>query len=244
MIRYLIRDLTAMAAAVAASLAAAAVLPFLAGWPDANVALLLAVVVVAVATGNRAAGGLAVAGLAVWFGFFFAVPYERFTIRSSPDVTTFALLLVVGVAVSQPSACARRLKVTAITDAQIRDSSPRAQGATFPDAVAEHAREQLIGLLDLQECRGEYGTLVGHPPRLEPGWTVLAGHGCWDAERPGLPGEEVELRIFGSGQHYGRFMLTPGPGSRLSLHARLVAVTLADQAGRGLVARVQALSTR
>ena len=179
MIRYLIRD-PAIAAAVAASLAAAAVLlPFRAGWPDANVALLLAVVVVALATGNRAAGGLAVAGLAVWFDFFFTLPYERFTIRSSPDVTPFVLLLVVDGAVSQLAARACRLKVIAITDAQIRDTAPLAQSATFPDAVAEHVREQLIGLLDLQGCRREYGTLVGHPPRLEPCWTVLAGHGCW-----------------------------------------------------------------
>jgi hypothetical protein len=159
-------------------------------------------------------------------------------------VTTFALLLVVGVAVSQPAARARRLKVTAITDAQIRDTAPLAQSATFPDAVAKHVHEQLIGLLDLQECRREYGTLVGHPPRLEPGWTMPAGHGRWDAERPGLPGEEVELRVFGSGQYYGRFMLTPRPGSRPSLLARLAAVTLADQAGRGLAARMEALSTR
>src|SRR5271165_6336860 len=103
MIRCLTRDLTTIAAGVAASLTAAAVLlPFRAGWPDANVALLPAVVVVAVAaTGNRVAGGLAAAGTAVWFDFFFTLPYERFTIRNSPAVTTFVLLLVVGVAVSQ-----------------------------------------------------------------------------------------------------------------------------------------------
>ena len=32
--------------------------------------------------------------------------------------------------------------------------------------------------------------------------------------------------------YYGRFMLQPKPGSRASRQARLVAVTLADQAGR------------
>ena len=40
------------------------------------------------------------------------------------------------------------------------------------------------------------------------------------------------------------YRLTPGPGSRLSAHARVTAITLADQAGRGPVARVQALSTQ
>jgi len=39
------------------------------------------------------------------------------------------------------------------------------------------------------------------------------------------------------------YRLTPGPGSRLSAHARLAAVTLADQTGRGLAARVHARST-
>jgi hypothetical protein len=70
MIRCLTRDLTATAAGVAASLTAAPVLlPLRSGWPDADVGLLLAVVVVAVAaTGNRVAGGLAVAG-AVWLKF-------------------------------------------------------------------------------------------------------------------------------------------------------------------------------
>jgi len=49
---------------------------------------------------------------------------------------------------------------------------------------------------------------------------------------PGLPAEEIELRTFGNGQFYGRFMLQPRPGTKPSLQARLVAVTLADQAGR------------
>ena len=97
MTRYLSRDWAAIAAALAAPLAAAAVLlPFRASWPNTNVALLLVVVVVAVAAiGNRVAGAIAAIGAAVWFDFFFTLPYERFTIRSSADVTTFALLLVV-----------------------------------------------------------------------------------------------------------------------------------------------------
>ena len=52
----------------------------------------------------------------------------------------------------------------------------------------------------------------------------------------GLPGEEVELRTFGNGQYYGRFMMKPASASRPSLQARLVAVTLADLAGRALFA--------
>jgi hypothetical protein len=40
------------------------------------------------------------------------------------------------------------------------------------------------------------------------------------------------LRTFGNGQFHGRFMLQPKPDSVPSRRARLVAVTLADQAGR------------
>jgi K+-sensing histidine kinase KdpD len=135
MTRYVTRDQVAIAAAVAAPLAAAAILlPWRGSWSNTNVALLLVVVVVAVAAiGNRAAGALAAVGAAVWFDFFFTVPYERFTIRHSSDVTTFVLLLVVGVAVSQLAARARRLKVITITDAtylaQIHDSAALAQSA-------------------------------------------------------------------------------------------------------------------
>jgi uncharacterized protein DUF4118 len=238
MTRYLSRDRIAILAALVVPLVAAAILlPFRTSWSNTNVALLLVVVVVGVAAiGNRVAGGLAAVWAAVWFDFFFTVPYDRFTIRSSADVTTAVLLLLVGLAVSQLAARARRLKVIAITDAgylaQIHDTASLTQSARSPDAVVDRVKEQLIGLLDLEGSRFEYGSLLGHPPRLEPDGTVIAGRSHWDVEQSGLPAEEIELRTFSNGQYFGRFMLKAKPGSKPSLQARLVAVTLADQAGR------------
>ena len=238
MARYLSRDRLAIAAAVVAPLAVAAVLlPLRADWSNTNVALVLVAVVVAVAAiGNRVAGALAAAGAFAWFDFFFTRPYGQFTIRSSADITTAALLLVVGLAVSQLAARARRLRVIAITDTgylqQIRDVAELGRTARSPDVVVDHVRQQLIGLLGLESCRFEYGSLVGHPPRLEPDGTVVAGHRSWDVGDFGFPRGEIELRTFGNGQFYGRFMLAPKPDSRPSLQARLVAVTLADQAGQ------------
>ena len=72
----------------------------------------------------------------------------------------------------------------------------------------------------------------------------MVGHARRDVGQFGLPGEEIELRTFGNGQYYGRFMLKPRPGSRPSLQARLVAVTMADQAGRALGASQAAMSSR
>lgn len=123
MTRYLSRDRIAIVAAVVAPLAAAAVLlPFRGSWPNTNVALLLVVVVAAVSA-------------AVWFNFFLTLPYYWFSIRSSTDVTTAALLLLTGVAVSQLAARVRRLKVVTITDAgylaQLHDTAALAQSDRF-----------------------------------------------------------------------------------------------------------------
>jgi hypothetical protein len=138
--------------------------------------------------------------------------------------------------VSQLAARARRLKVVAVTDAgylaQIHETASLAKSATVPDVVVNHVRQQLTALLDLDGARFEYGALLGHPPRLEPDGTVTVGHSRWDVQLSGLPAEEIELRTFGNGQYYGRFMLQARPGSRPSLQTRLVAVTLAGQAGQ------------
>ncbi len=238
--RYLTAGRAAIAAAVAAPLAAAAILlPFRAAWSNTNAALLLVVVVVAVAAiGNRVAGALAAVSAFAWFDFFFTLPYYRFSIRSSSDLTTAVLLLVTGLAVSQLAARARRLHVITITDkshlARIRRAAELGRTQRSPFAVVDLVKEQLTELLGLAGCRFEYGTLVGHPARLEPDGTVIKGYRRWDVEQFGLPSEEIELRTFGNGQYYGRFMLTPKSGSAPSLQARLVAVTLADQAGRAL----------
>jgi hypothetical protein len=238
--RYLHRDSGAIVAGIAAPLAVAAILlPFRASWSNTNVALLLVVAVVAVsALGNRVAGALAAVSAAAWFDFFFTVPYDRFTIASRADVTTAVLLLLVGLAVSQLAARARRLRVVTITDArylaQIHDTAELTRSARSPHMVVDHVKTELTGLLDLTGCRFEYGALLGHPPRLEPDGTVMVGHQHWEVEQHGLPEQDIELRAFGNGQFYGRFMLQPRPGSRPSLQARLVAVTLADQAGRAL----------
>lgn len=228
-----------MLAALAAPLAASAILvPFRTSWPNTNVALLLVVVIVAVAAiGNRIAGAVAAIWAATCFDFFFTLPYERLTIRRSSDVVTFVLLLVVGVAVSQLAARARTLKMITITDAaflaRIHETATFAETAASA-AVVDHVKDQLSGLLDLQDCRFEYGKLIGSPARLMPDGTILTRYGTWDADQFGLPAEEIELRTFAGGEYYGRYMLTPNPGARPSLQARLVAVTLTELAGRAL----------
>jgi hypothetical protein len=167
--------------------------------------------------------------------FFYTVPYDRFTISHSADLTTFVLLLVVGIAVSQLAARARRLRAEAVADAgyfaRIVDSAALTQRAGTPHDVIEHVRKQLIAVLDLRECRFEYGRLLGQPPRLEPDGSILTRYGHYPVDESGLPDEEIELRAFRNGEYVGRFMMTPSPGAKPAQRARLVAVALADLAG-------------
>ncbi|MYS80270.1 DUF4118 domain-containing protein [Embleya scabrispora] len=233
--RYPRRDQMALIAAVVVPVAVAGVLaPFREHFASANVALCMVVVAVA-ANGHRLAGALAALSATIWFDFFFTKPYESFTITRSADVQMAVLLLLVGLAVSQIAARARRLQVVAITDAdhlsRIRDTAEAARSSTSPDAVVDAVRAHLITLLELRGCRFEYGTLIGHPPRLEQDGSVSIGPRTRDVDRRGLPAEEIELRVYRAGHFHGRFMLDPTPGTRPSLQARLVAVTLADQVG-------------
>ncbi|MEV6861262.1 DUF4118 domain-containing protein [Streptosporangium subroseum] len=238
--RHLDRDRVAIVAAVVAPLVVSAILvPFRTGFSNTNVALVLVVIVVAVAAnGHRLAGALAAVSAAVWFDFFFAPPYERFTVTKPADIETAVLLLIVGLVVSQLAARVRRLRVIAITDAgylaRLHDTAELAQSAKSPDRVVEHVTAQLIDLLSLRGCRFEYGSLIGHPPRLEQDGTVVWDRKNWDVDRLGLPDREIELRTIGNGHFYGRFMLDPTPGAVPPLQARLVAVILADQVGATL----------
>ena len=115
--------------------------------------------------------------------------------------------------------------------AKIHHTARLNQTAASSHDVVDQVGAQLVSLLSPRGFRFEYGTLLGHPPRLEQDGSIVWGSKYWDTDRDGLPGEEVELRVFAHGHFCGRFMLDPTPGSVPSLQARLVAVTLADQTG-------------
>ncbi|MET8400326.1 DUF4118 domain-containing protein [Streptomyces sp900116325] len=240
MTRQPLGDRLALLAAVVGPLLVALVLvPFRTDLSRTNAALVLVVVVVAVAAfGSRVAGAVAALSAAVWFDFFLTRPYQRFTINGGDDIETAVLLLVVGLIVSQLAARVRRLEVVAVTDAghlaRIHHTAELAQATTSADAVVAHVRGELVELLQLRGCRFEYGSLLGRPPRLEQDGSVSAGRRCWDVARRGWPDGEIELRAGAQGHYVGRYMLDPTPGTVPTLQARLVAVTLADQAGSAL----------
>jgi K+-sensing histidine kinase KdpD len=236
------RGQVAALAGLAAPLALTAVLiPFRDSFPNTDAALALVLVVVAVAAaGCRLAGILAAVSAAVWFDFFLTVPYERLTITRHTDIETTALILAVGIAVTEIAVRGRRQHMAAARRAGYLDGINTAARAVAtgadPQLLIGQVCDQLTNLLGLSACRFQDGAAgIGNPPRLlRDGRVVTAGQ-TWDAELVGLPpGTDTELLAEAGGLLQGRFLLTPKPDARPTLEQRLVAVGLADQAGAAL----------
>jgi K+-sensing histidine kinase KdpD len=230
------REHVAVLAGLAAPLVLTVILiPLRAGFPNTDAALALILVVVAVA-----AAGYRSASAAVWFDFFLTVPYERFTMTRRTDIETTVLILAVGIAVTEIAVRGRRQHAAAARRAGYLDGINTAASAvavgSAPLALVDQVCEQLTGLLALSACRFQDGTAgLGGPPRLRRDGQVVAGGEIWDADRDGLPpGTSTELLAEASGLLQGRFLLTPGPRTPITLEQRLVAVALADQAGAAL----------
>lgn len=234
-------QIAALAGLAAPPALSAALIPFRGSFPNTDAALALVLVVVAVAAaGYRLPGVLAAVSAAVWFDFFLTVPYERFTITRRADIETTVLILAVGIAVTEIAVRRRRQHAAAARRAGYLDGISAASRAvatgTEPQLLVEQVCAYLTRLLGLAACRFQDGAAgIGHPPRLlRDGRIVTAGH-VWDTEHEGLPsGGDTELLAEAGGLLQGRFLLTPGPGSRPGLEQRLVAVGLADQAGAAL----------
>ena len=242
---YVTRDRLAALAGLAAPLALAAVLvPFRASFPDTDAALAMLVVVVAVAAnGDRLAGVLAAVSTAVWFDFFLTQPYERFTMTRRTDIETAALLLVIGVAVTEIAVRGRHHYAIASRRAGYLDGINNAAQAVATggsaQALIEQVSSQLVQLLSLRACIFQYGVAgLGRPARLHRDGSVTFGQLRWAADSDGLPANtDVELLAEGGGIFQGRFLMTPAPGARPGLERRLLAAAFADQVGAALASR-------
>jgi K+-sensing histidine kinase KdpD len=236
------RDRAAVAAGLAGPLAlTVALVPFRESVPNTDAALALVLVIVAVAAaGHRAAGLLAAVSAAVWFDFFLTIPYERFTITRHADAETTALILAVGVAVTEIAVRGRRQRAAAARRAGYLDGISAAARAvatgTEPQQLIGEVCAGLTRLLGLSACRFQDGAAgIGSPPRLlRDGRVVTTAGQTWDTELAGLPpGRDTELLAEAGGLLQGRFLLTPGPG-RPTHEQRMVAAGLADQAAAAL----------
>ena len=224
--------------------AAAALIPAREHTDNANVALGLVVVVVAVATlGQRLATVVSAASAALWFDFFQTRPYYSFTINTHDDVVNAVLLLVVGVVVGELAIRMRRHLVAARTGsddiAHLHAVAEMIAAGEKPEFAVLSVAVELRRLMDLKDCTFERAPFEHdtHIAQLERTGNVVFGGLNWGVGTMGLPGRHVELVVQGYGRVFGRYLLTPTPGRPVSFDRRIIAVALADQVAASFIAQ-------
>ena len=217
--------------------------PFRSHFANAAAALVLVMVVTAVAVfGDRRAGVTAAVSSGVWFDYFLTRPYEQFSILAARDVETTVSLVVVGLLVTEIAARSRRYYAVASDEgnylALVRDLSDLVATGASSDKVIAAARESLMDLLMLQECRFQAGTTGGRP-RLQRNGEVELGHARFDVGHDGLPEGGIDLIVQSRSRQYGSFVIGAAERRGVSIAQRVVALVLADQVGAALAAERQ-----
>jgi hypothetical protein len=241
------RSRLAVLSGVAAPLAVAAlIVPFRGTFASTAAALVLVIVIVTVAVaGNRLAGVVASASAALWFDFFLTRPYDRFAISHRPDLETTIAIFVVGVLVTEVAERSRQHWQSANSStayvAMIHGVAVLAADSAPVATMIERTNESLVQLLSLRACR--FDQTLSDPPLAQiqaNGDVALVGL-RWPARDIGLPGPEAEILAKWRGRVVGRFVITPTPGSPVSLEQRIVAVAVADVFAAYLVGEMREL---
>jgi K+-sensing histidine kinase KdpD len=226
---------------LAPPLVCALLIPFRDNFDNANLALLLVVVVVAIgAFGVRSAGVLAAVSSAVWFDFFLTVPYNRFEIEHRDDIETTILLVVIGAAVTELAIWGRRQQARASRHRGYLDgvstTSQAVAAGRSTDELIDQVRFDLTIVLGIDGAKFVAGDKQTLGPRLNADGSVTRDGQVVKVERDGLPtNAEIELPVQHAGTVRGRFLLTAAARiARPDLEQRLVAVALADQVGAAL----------
>lgn len=236
-------DLAVPIALLAPPGAAAALIPLRADTDNANIALGLVIVVVAVATlGQRFATVIGAVSAAVWFDFFQTRPYYSFTINTHDDVVTAVLLLLVGVSIGELAIRTRRHHQAALTGSgdisRLHAIAELVAAGEKPDFAVVSVAGELRYLFGLKDCVFERAPFDVLPriARFERSGNVVLGGLNWGVGTMGLPGKNVELVVQGYGRVFGRYLLTPTPGRPVSFDRRIIAVALADQVAAAFIA--------
>lgn len=213
--------------------------PFRSGLHNANLALMLVLVVVlAGIVGGRRAGAVAAIVATLSFDFFLTRPYLSLKIETSADLETALILLGVGLLVGTVASRGRQ-------SAQERERAARAigrvhrvadrvaQGAPLDDVVAVVTGE-LLELLHLHDCWLELPPDVYVMPTLQRGGGLDGTERHWFQGGVALSEDGVELPVLEQGEMVARVVLVGDPTHAVTIEERVVAVALADQLGAAL----------
>lgn len=205
----------------------------------ANVALVLVLVIIATAAaGGRRAGITTAVVAALSFNFLHTQPYLSLRIDGPQDLVTFALLLVVGIAVGELAHLAARrgraARVRTQGIAGLHELSQLVSARASAEVVIDRASVYLVRELHLAGCTFRWGDEPAPPDLDHRG--VLDGpmhHTTGGFELPpggvSLPVRDRDRGIV------GRFVLEPRPHQAVTLVDRRLAVLVADLVGPALV---------
>ena len=228
-----------MLVGLVAPLALAILVPFRSRIPNADAALAMILVVVAVAARNgyRLAGILAALSVAVWFDFFLTQPYETLSHHPADRRGPTVLLLVIGIWVTEIAVWGRRQHLAASRRGYLDGISSAAQ-AVAAGGSAPALTEQVTAAgpgFSLRSCSFQYGVAgVGRPARLRHDGSVTIGERAWDVDAEGFPAScDTELLVE-SGGMFQAALMAPALDARPTLEQRLLAVALANQVGAAL----------
>ena len=202
--------------------------------------VLVLVVVAAAATGDRIAGGVAALSSGAGFDVFLTEPYGQFAIKDRSDIEVTVLLVLVGVAVTEIALWGRRQEARSsrragYLDGVLGTSKIIAVPQPSPHALTDHVAQQIVKVLDIDECQFVPGVGPQDASLDHDGYVTGRGHRI-DVERDGLPTDErIGLVVRQGGLVHGQFVLTAATRvARPSVEQLKVAVLLADQVGAAL----------
>ena len=232
------------AAAVGPLLCCAGLAVFRENVTAATAAMVLVLLVVAAAaTGDRLAGVVAALSAGAGFDVFLTEPYLRLTIHATQDVEVTVLLVLVGVAVTEIALWGRRQQARAsrragYLDGVLGTSKIIAVREASPQALIDHVAQQIVKVLDIEECQFIPGPGPG-PQDVSldhDGNVTRRGHRV-NVEHDGLPTDDrIALVVRHGGVVHGQYLLTAATRVvRPSVIQLQVAVLLADQVGAALV---------
>ena len=205
----------------------------------ADALVLVLVVVMAAATGDRVAGLAAALSSAAWFDFFLTEPYNSFTIRDADDIEVAVLLVLIGGAVTEVALWGRRQQERAsrregYLDGVLRTAELISMREQSLQALAEYVAREITVVLGIGRCRFVSGPLQDTRfARLGRDGVVTRNGHAVNVDRDGLPtDEETTLVVRRGAETLGYFVLTSAADiARPSAEQRRVAVLLADQMG-------------
>ena len=206
------------------------------------VLVLVVWVVAAAAAGDRLAGVLAALSGGVWFDFFLTEPYQRFTIAGPDDIEATALLVLIGVGVTEIALWGHRQQGKAARRSGYLEGVLGAarivsEGETPASTAVDVVGRQITNVLGADNCRFVTGPLSDtRIAVLDHDGVLTRGGHTVDVDRVGLPHDEYVALLVRRGPHVvGHFLVTAATNVTYpTTEQRKVAVLLADQVAGAL----------